>query len=549
MFKHMGILASYSELIGHKKSKQEIKELVNQMPLLSSYISLSQLSTEVYDEKEFRNYFREMCLNFINEGFKNEPPPNIVSNQVYEALLQKLDSLKNTVVFSSQSILNIWKWLLAYGNKEKLDQLQEARLNIPSLCYLSLMTNDYLFTFNNDIEKIYAELFSNLVFNHHTSVNNDISRTFLIYSQIAQDKSLFNNDFLDINNDFHNKYGYTIKQYLAVVFGLIASFLKPNVLGANWIKDIDEIYSISNLKDIAKEIISSLTIDINSISTWSKNEIDSFWNFQKFREKPLLMVNDKQFLPFSLRLLEDQLFSGLFHKVRHVYPKENKDFLAFYGKPFEKYTQLLLSESLKQTSLPYEIVPEFRYRKTKDSPDIMLRLGNKLLAIEVKSYRLLLPSIIEANLDTINSDTNKMIIKPLKQVHNRVQELMEDQHKSVKGVDEIYFIVVTQGHYPTFKPYEEKIDQELKASFKLPVRGYYHLDIEEFEMLCHLIERKRPIFKVLNNKNKLQNKYSSFKTFLIDNKYHVRKNKLLDSQFDSAIEEINSILFGEKHLN
>lgn len=542
MLENVGVLATYSEFTGKKKTMEEIKDLVNQMALLSSFVLLSQISTGVYDESKLKETFRQISLRFLNQGFKNNPPSKIVSDEVYKEVIKRLDTIKTTKAFSPQSILNMWKWLLAYGNKERLNDLQDSETNVSALCYISLMTNDYLYQGSSSNEELYAELFSNYVFNHHENTYNAISRTFLIYTQIAQDRELYDKGFLDINADFYQKYKYSIRQHLAIVFGITAVFLEPDKFGEKWIQNIDNLFSNSKLNDIAKDIITSLKIDIEEASIWAEQKIESPWNFQKIREQPLLMINDKEFLPFSLRLLEEQLFAGLFHKVRHAYLEEDKRFLGFFGKPFEKYAQILLHNSIKQTKVPYKDIPEFRYRKNNDSPDIMLRLNNKLLAIEVKSYRLRLPSITDADVEMIDLDTEKMIISPLKQVHNRVQELIEDKHKTVGGVDEIYFMVVTQGHYPTLAPYEQKIDQELAKIFTLPVKGYYHLDIEEFEMLCSLIERKHPIFNVLDNKNNSKNKYRSFKNFLISS-YHVKRNKLFKKQFEDGINEIKSILF------
>jgi hypothetical protein len=47
MLENVGVLATYSEFTGKKKPMEEIKDLVNQMALLSSFVLLSQISTGV----------------------------------------------------------------------------------------------------------------------------------------------------------------------------------------------------------------------------------------------------------------------------------------------------------------------------------------------------------------------------------------------------------------------------------------------------------------------------------------------------------------------
>ncbi|QEO60777.1 NERD domain-containing protein [Bacillus altitudinis] len=544
MIKHFANLATYSDLFGTKKTREEIIELIRNLPLLSSFILLSQISTGVYKDEELKNHLVKNCYNHLNHSFKNNPPPSFVSEKVYSHFLDKIDILKRNFVFSPQSILTLWKWILAYGDKSKFNDLQSGVNGLSTLSFLTLMTNDYLTKDKFSKEELNAEIFSNMVFNNQENILNAISRAVIIYTEIAIDRELFSeNEFVDINSDFFDKYGFTIKEHISIIFGLLAAFMQPKDLGEKWLQNIDEIFSQSRLQDLSKEILTALTIDFDSISTWAKNKIDSFWDYQELKIKPLLMVNEKQFLTFSTKLLQEQVFTGLYHKVRHIYPENDKRFMDFYGKPFEKYAQNLVKDALKQTKLKYKFINEFRYKGTKDSPDIMIRLGDKLLAIEVKSYRLLLSSITDANIETINNDTNKLIINPLKQVHDRVKELIELDHCSVKGINEIYLMVVTQGNYPTLKPYEDLIEGRISKHFSLDVKSYFHLDIEEFEMLCLLLSRKRPIFKVLNNKD--QHKYHSFKNFVFNNSYHIKRLPMLDKEFQKAIAEIQSILFGD----
>lgn len=555
MLKHVKVIATNKEILGSKKPKKEIQELIFRLPLLSMFVLLSQISSNEIDEDVLKIEFKETYVGILDKLFRDNPPPKMVSERVYSNLLDKFNkTIENNALFPQQSILQLWKWILAYGDPNKINLYQEN--NLTQICYLSLLVNDHLDHHDQpnqrvSNEQLYAYLFSNTVFNNEDNLFTTIARTIMIYSDIAKNKDLFNKkEFLDINEDFYKANGYSLKEYIAVIFSLIVVFLKPKELGANWTQNKDEMLSHTKLAPLAREIIDSLVIDFETISNWAKEEVDSIWNFTEFRKKPLLLLEDNQFLPFSLKLLNEQLFNGLFHKVRHIYPDNDTRFLSFFGKPFEKYAQILLKESITQTKVPYEFIPEFTYGKTgvKHSPDIMLRLNNKLLAIEVKSYRVSLSSAAEANVDSIKKDTNKMIIASLKQVHDRVKELRNLGHESLKGINEIYLMVVNQGHFPTLKPYEDIIEKTLSSHFSVPIKDYYHLDIEEFEMLCMLIERKRPIFNVLDNKSAKQNRYLPFKVFINENSYHLNKNTIHKNQFVTIIDEIGNMLFDDFSL-
>jgi hypothetical protein len=106
-------------------------------------------------------------------------------------------------------------------------------------------------------------------------------------------------------------------------------------------------------------------------------------------------------------------------------------------------------------------------------------------------------------------------------------------------------MVVTQGHVPTFPYYEDKINKDLEQCFQMDNTKIFHLDIEEFEYLCYLIGKRKPIFRILDNKLLNRNKYLSFKTFLYENSYHinVKKNNTFLDAFTKAKNEINTMLF------
>ncbi|HWO74724.1 MAG TPA: hypothetical protein VNM69_02265 [Bacillus sp. (in: firmicutes)] len=541
MNKSIEVMVGYSDLFGgtKKKDREDIIKMVNQLPLCSSFILLSQFSANKISEKTIKQFFKNYYEAFIS----HRELPNGLSKQEIKDAMSSLDSkIKKGVLYSHQTILQLWKWLLVYGDSNKLLQLQEPISNLNRLTYLSLLTNDYLYEEGNSI---LSELFSNGVFNNEEEIMHSIVRTKLIYMDIAQRKEIYNEkEYLDINKDFFDINGYTLNEHLAVIFGLMSLFMNSFEIGEeSWIKNINDAFKKTKMESKSKEIVSSLLIDYPTVKDWAEHEMNSYWNFLEFRRKPLFEIENGHFFPFSLKLLQQQLFEGLFHKVRHCYTEADKRFLSFYGRPFEKYVQILGAESIESSRLPYDLIPEFRYKKTKDSPDLLIKLNNKLLAIEVKSYRLSFPSTAKADTDSIKRDTNKMIIRPLKQLHDRIKELKELNHNSMDGVDEIYCMVVTQGHFPTLRPFEEEIDRELKSYFNIPIKNYYHLDIEEFEMLCSLIEREKPIFRILETKSNDVFRYQSFKNFLFYSHQPVRTPKYLGKHYHKTINDIGSTFF------
>ncbi len=543
--RNVKVIATYSELFGGKLPKEHIIKLIDNMPLLSSFILLSQISTDDFEEDTLKKLFKEMYTNMISNNLTEQGYPKKIMEGVSQNLINKFEEIiEKNVVFSNQSILQLWKWILAYGDPNKIGDFQGTPESVNSTLYLSLSINDYLYTGDGEIsEELFVELYNNAIFNNVDHIYHTLCRTMLVYTEIASNKDLYEpNEFLDINKDFLDSYGYTIKEYISVIFALMSVFRKPKNLGDEWLRNIDELFKDFNIEEPAKEIVLSLMTDFNSISQWAKEEIDSTWNFIELTKKPLLRVDENKFLPFSTNLVYEQLFTNLFFKVRNCYPAKDESFFTFYGKPFERYTQKLAEHSVNQSKLPYQFVDEFRYGKdkSKHSPDIMIRLGDKLLAVEVKSYKLPLASITKATKDSVKSDMNKMVIKPIKQLHDRLKEIRQENHPVLNGVNEIYLMVITQGHFPTIEYFETMIEKEIMDYMEFPIKGYFHLDIEEFESFCQLMERRRPIFRVLDNKYKNVNRYQRFKNFFFDNGYHLKHNKLFNENFEKFIDEIGT---------
>lgn len=475
------------------------------MPLSTMFTVLSQLSNNEINQR----YIMEEFISLLRKHKFSE---------------SKINELNKRVIFSPQGLLHLWKWLFAYGDESRLNFEVDVELGLKTLIYHCLITSDHLYL--KDIDLKY-QMVSNASFNLQEDVGASIARTAYIYFILAQDKTLYEKkEFIDINSDFETKYGYTIKEYLAILFGFIAVFMKRGDIGQNWVKNIDLIFSDTKLANKATTIISPLIINFHEAKNWSINTLDSTWDFSLFKQKPLFIIDNKNIMPISLKVLYEQVFIGLFHKIRQCYDENDKRFLSFFGRPFEKYIERVTANSISLSKLPFVIIPEFNYGKdsSKRSPDMMVRLGDKLLAVEAKSHRMTIRSQIEMNPDGIERDINKMIIKPIKQVHDKVKELMENKHSQLVGVKEVYLMVVNLGDFPSLPPIEAQIAENLKKYFKIPIKSYFHLSVEEYEMLCYLSEKKQ-IFKVLDNKSRLAPDLD-FKNFLYRSSLAMRSLKI-----------------------
>src|SRR5690606_38085076 len=149
------------------------------------------------------------------------------------------------------------------------------------------------------------------------------------------------NDDIDIHTPFQQKYGYSIKEYLSIVFGLIAGFLRRGRGGirSDWVRSSNYFSNIPLAADIADSIIDELSMSIQEARDWSLQTIDQPWNYTMFRQKPILKLANGNFLPINIQFLNEKVFSELYFKIREAFPDDSTQIISFYGKCFEKYVE------------------------------------------------------------------------------------------------------------------------------------------------------------------------------------------------------------------
>ncbi|UOK65335.1 hypothetical protein MT997_13910 [Paenibacillus sp. OVF10] len=165
-------------------------------------------------------------------------------------------------------------------------------------------------------------MFSNLNFNSHEDIASALARACVIYAEIAKNKDYFNSrEYMDINAAFQGKYDYSITEYLACIFSIFSSFdAAKNDMSKSAARDLDFFKQFVEHVKIEK-ILDELSVDIKVAKRWAAENIDNSWNYQLFKEKPLIKLDNGFYLPFSVNLLRQQMFSQLFLKLENASPK------------------------------------------------------------------------------------------------------------------------------------------------------------------------------------------------------------------------------------
>lgn len=524
---YIQVYLTYSELFGDKKPKQEIEALINNAPFLGLLISLSVMSFA--DEQEKEHIKKEFYDYLIQQAAKNG-----VHYDPWELL-------NDRCVYSSQGILATWKWLLAYGDKTKESLTRNTTHGINIIILLQAAIADYLYEENSaEDSTIIYEIFKNSKFNSRDNFFSMLVRTKNIFLDLARQKELFNpQEYVDFNTDFEMYYGYPIEDYLVAINGLMALYLKSYENGTT-LTDLELVFSKTKNQKLFIEIIEPLCFSLEEGRHWALSAIQNPWDFRLFKEKPLLKLEENKILPVSMNYLLDQLYLSLYWKIRRCYPRQDLNFIRFYGRPFEIYIQNLLKDATDKAKLKYSFIKEFPYdRGQRRSPEAFLLLGDKLLVIEGKAKSVTESSAIDGDPDSIEKDFERLIVDPYIQVISRLSEIREKIRDPIdlSKIKSYYIIIVNQNDFPHLKPFEDRMFEMIDAQKQLPIKYFCHFEVEEFEQLCLLIglTNKKPIFKILDQH--IQScPYLGFKNFL--HAFHYRV-KWSENMRDAARELID----------
>ncbi|WP_461672521.1 hypothetical protein [Priestia megaterium] len=511
---------TYSQIFGKDPKKDDLISLIEESNLEKMLTILSQFCA--LDEKATEN-LKNVYLNFFEE-----------------MLGMNINKNKDTILFAPQATLYMFKWLLAYGeSKNNIGEITPDDIHLALNLHLKIA--DFL---PKEIE-MDDFLFHVLSFTKFSNDGGELARAFYIYTELAKQKELYGEkEFVDFNADFHKKNGYTIEQYIAVTFALLTLVLpQPVAFNTSWIKHKEKFFSKTKLKEVAPKIIEDMSLSVQEAKQFSKDTINNSWNYLKFLEKPLLKLNEEEFIPFNYDVLSNGLFHGLFHKIRKCYDPKDQSFLDFFGRPFEKYIEIVVSKALETSRLNYEYIPEFNYggKETKLSSDLYLRLNKDLIIIEAKSARPTINATIQGDKQSIERDLNKLYVKPILQADKAFKEILSSDFScKFEGVENIYIIAVNINNFPSVPSFYEKVDKSLEGKLHPNVKGYFNFSITDVEAMCYLISRKGkkpPIFKILNNKFKSP-EVQSFSWFLEHSHMPIKRSPWVREQLFRSNEKI-----------
>lgn len=257
----------------------------------------------------------------------------------------------------------------------------------------------------------------------------------------------------------------------------------------------------------------------------------SSWDLLVFQQSPVLdlghslVVLDEDFLL-------DRVTTGLYWEV-HDYEKGRSDrdrrrWTQVYGEmvelQMEESIDCLAPPSLGGAPTSYseeDLGVAYPGKRT----DRVVDRGDTFLLVEVVSGRLTVPSRVEGDVDAFRNDTEKLILKKVRQLNEAGRVLAEDRGAALTGFERetmprmLPVIVVAGGFggYP-INPVTVEFVNELIEQEGLLSDSYFDdlcvLDIGEVELLEGLVERGRDPTELLREWKKSSLWRMSFNTWV-----------------------------------
>ncbi|MDF2501118.1 MAG: hypothetical protein K0Q77_1832 [Anaerosporomusa subterranea] len=464
---------------------------------------------------------------------------HMIKGKSYEGLLNIEAKLKDRALYSPQGLMATTKWLLAYGDFEK-EETTPPEHAVFGVLYLCLIVSGFLGRVTK--EDLPYDMVRNANFNSREDIGADFVRALYICTEVAKDRALYlEHDFVDFNTAFEKYYGYSIEQYTSVIFGLYAYFSNDSrSINANCFVKVIDIFSNTLINDIANKIIEEMMVTPEEARHVALDSLNDDWDFLLFWQKPFLTIDGEAAIPFAYRTLFSNFLIALKIKIEKCLTgKEKSRFHKFFGKVFEEYVSKVLERSVIDNQ-SLRMIDEFPYTGKK-SPDAMLLFGKrKLFAFEAKGKYMRTPSVFKPETGPVLAEIERLIIEPLYQLHDRLIELIENPrpHLDFKKIGYIYLFSVSVSGISTNPPIQRAIAQRLTEKFSLPaIKGYYWLSIEEFEMLCSLIEhppKGRSVFNVLDQITDSGHSFHNYMAFT----YKVKRPRLLEEKHEEMFGKI-----------
>ncbi|WP_458630967.1 hypothetical protein [Paenibacillus sp. CMAA1364] len=559
----------HSDLYGKVIPEDGIVNRISKLNMELSLIIVSRLISMQIDimqnNDEAKRYF-----NVLKYGYSRIVTQNGGNMELY---------FGSKHIYCLQTLFILSKWILVHG-VELNDQETIRGITIDDvneIISLAVMINDYL-PLDVDVEGYEIEfLYTTIYHNTFKNIKNQIARSYYIFVNLMEKDDLSKKNIYD----FQSRKGYTIKEYLAVLFNCLYfnnyDLTTGGIFGGS-LGHVIEGFDAGRLQHCYSLIVKDLSMDYKDMKYEAIGTKTQQWNFELFYSYPWIKLNNivLNFCPITSIY---KFFDGLYWTIRYLYDKkEGLNFMRDFGRPFEKYVQLISASAVLNSEGAYTCQNEFSFtlsKKNHKSSDYYIKKRDKLLVIEVKAKSPHSNVLKGYEINLLYKEVIDLIVAPTHQVDCRLQEILnpvtkfqtEEEQDFFTGIKQIYVICVSMEKIQPINDllcYADKFLIEGKSApiedngsisntdwkIKTPeICAYFNFNIEDYEALCNLIDQKIDVFSLLSEFFSIRkgHKYEvvPLSNFLIHKEHKYDCSEFVQNELEKVLEDIYHQTFGE----
>ncbi|MCP3807102.1 hypothetical protein NLX78_07635 [Paenibacillus sp. Lou8.1] len=476
---------TYSEIFQKKASEMEIKSDIRCINLDEALSILSQFS--VLDDVS-RKELKSILKRFVGEQ----------------------EFIENMEPFDVNNLMYAMKWFIAYGTRNPQYSFQND-FNVSFNVFMTVLKiSDYMVDKIDDYEDVEDAVLKSSLFVRNTQMDRALLHQHMMFEEIARSAERFKpQDYINIHEVFENKYGYTISEYISVIFSLSASSIKGRkfeeiIQKVDWGIDPELFFENISIKETALAIYNDLCIDPLNLKEWARATIDNPYDFEPLLITPIFKSQSVSF-PSSPGNMNSVIFDGLFFKIRNCFGAKDESFFRFYGRIFEIYISDLLKDAVKEAKIKsYKFIDEFSYGKKQGelSSDAYILLGKSLLVIECKSGRIRTQTKLEADKKTTLEDFQKYVMKPIQQANKTYSEILKQDPQKFNGANKVFIFSVSNHSFPRLPKYHRRLeDKKWLEDLHPNVKYIDYLGINDIEVIAYTLKKlDKTIFSFIKTK-------------------------------------------------
>ena len=269
---------------------------------------------------------------------------------------------------------------------------------------------------------------------------------------LAQNSKLARDSKIDIQVEFSEATGLTLKEYQCLVFHTLVNYLK---LTLEDVLQADKLFISSrppHLEDLYDKLLQHNCISIDELPNEVYHSLMStpMNGFHVFRDKPLVKIAENQMICIDLNFLADKLESGIFWIIfNQLKRSDRRKLFSVWGQAFEKYVGSILKRFVSNTDGETEdsmegsqrLIPSPKYKDKQggECTDFIIHTDETLVLMECKAGKLTADAKYNGKFHDLERELKAKFVDPegLRQLRDAIVNLADKNEGNRRHIEDV----------------------------------------------------------------------------------------------------------------